>query len=408
MPSPNLPLTKVVLAQFLTTYANQLVSVALPIIVLLITNDPSKAGVMGFVTGVAAILGSVFAGGIIDSLGPRKVSVYSNVLSLVSVLFIPLLEGWGLLNFSSLLIVAFGGAVFDTPGSTAKETMLPRAQKLSTLSLTRVTAYQESIQGLAYTFGPLTAGIILSAYGAVNSLLPAGIAFLVAIITVLSLEENSFGPSQQLSRTSPKINYLTSFFEGLGFLKEDRLLWVTTILGTAYVALYLPLLSVVLPTYFLLGSASQYLGYYLSLQGIGGILGSFLYGKYGEQLNQRNILLLSSWLSLLGSLPLVFLPPDSTLLLFSAVILGFVLAPTMPIVNIPYYTRPSEEKQGRVLAASTALVLSAGPLASLAFGYLVENQSALTGLWVYLGLTFIVTLWSQFNPTLYELDNPTV
>ena len=176
-------------ATALSGAANGVSMVAFPWLVLELTGSASAAAAIGAVTLVPLLLTSVVSGTLVDILGRRRVSVVSDLLSLVSVAAIPILSGLVGLSFALLAVLAVTGAFFDPAGITARESMLPEAARAAELQLERANGMHEAIWGVAYLVGPGVGGLLIAVVGATNAFwataalfaLSAGLMFAVRI-----------------------------------------------------------------------------------------------------------------------------------------------------------------------------------------------------------------------------------
>ena len=71
---------------------NGIVIIAVPWLVLELTGSPSAAGLLGALVMLPGIVVSPFIGTMIDRIGRRKVSIYADVLSAMSVLLFVLVD----------------------------------------------------------------------------------------------------------------------------------------------------------------------------------------------------------------------------------------------------------------------------------------------------------------------------
>ncbi len=88
-------------ATALSGAANGVSMVAFPWLVLELTGSASSAAAVGAITLVPLLLTSLVSGTLVDILGRRRVSVVSDLLSLVSVAAIPILSALVGLSFAS-------------------------------------------------------------------------------------------------------------------------------------------------------------------------------------------------------------------------------------------------------------------------------------------------------------------
>lgn len=75
--------------------------------------------------GLSNVLAAFFGSPVVDHLGYKRCSVLTDVLSGVTVALVPLLHSTVGLAFWQLLVLVFLGGFVDTPGATARSSMLP-------------------------------------------------------------------------------------------------------------------------------------------------------------------------------------------------------------------------------------------------------------------------------------------
>ena len=85
---------------------NGIVMIAVPWLVLELTNSPSAAGLLGALASLPGIVVSPFLGTMIDRIGRRKVSIYADVLSAISVLLFVLVDRISELTFVWVVVIA--------------------------------------------------------------------------------------------------------------------------------------------------------------------------------------------------------------------------------------------------------------------------------------------------------------
>ena len=104
---------------------NGIASVAIPWLILERTGDPAAAGLVGAATALPLLLSSLFSGAVVDTLGQRRTSMLSDMLSAISVAAIPVVDFILGLDLGLIMVLAVVGALFDPAGATAREAMLP-------------------------------------------------------------------------------------------------------------------------------------------------------------------------------------------------------------------------------------------------------------------------------------------
>ena len=81
-------LLRLLASQSASTYANQVIAIVIPWLVLTRTGSAVSAGTVAFAMGVAAFVGVMTGGLIADRIGGRTVSIIADVLSTVTALLL--------------------------------------------------------------------------------------------------------------------------------------------------------------------------------------------------------------------------------------------------------------------------------------------------------------------------------
>jgi len=388
-------------ATALSVVGNALTFVAIPWFVLQTTGSAAKTGLTGGAIALAAVLAGLFGGPIVDRLGFKKTSVVADLASGTTVAMIPLLYHTVGLAFWQLLALVFLGAFLDTPGMTARQSLVPDLSRMAGMPVERANSALQAIERSSFLFGPPLAGILIALIGASNVLFLDAITFAASAATIaFAVPRPERAPTEE---AAPR-GYLAELLEGLGFVRRDRL--ILSIVAAAVVLNFLdaPVFSVVLPVYAdrVFGSAVG-LGTMLAGFGAGSLVGAVLFGTFGHRLPRRATLIVGwMWVGLpfwvLAATP--SLPLSTTAL----VITGLAAGPLNPIIFTVVQERTPEEMRGRVIGVLWAAALAATPLGMVLAGYLLEALGLRPLLIGVAACYMAVTLGMMFNPALRELS----
>lgn len=398
-------LLRVISAQSVSTFANQVVAFVIPWLVLARTGSALDAGGVAFAMGAAAVVGTIFGGVIVDRIGGRKTSIISDSLSLATVILLPLAIWLDFLPIWLIVVTQVLGTLFDGPGAVAKDTLVPITAKEEKIPLIRASSVQESLQGMAMFAGPVTAGVMVALVGEAFSLLFVGLLFLVCIFLVRGLHHVKI--THEHPMTARKA--YEDLREGLVYLLKEPLLGPLTILSSALVGVFMPLSTVILPAWFVFaGQSSEGLGLFLGLQAIGWVVGGVVFATISTKITEKKWLL--RWLLgsnaafSVGYLALLLTVPGSLAALVVSFLVGATSAGWMPIFNTVYYSRTPEHLFGRVNGAAWAAMLFVTPFASLFFGWLISVTSAGVAIAVAASSTLALTIVMAMLPAMKLLD----
>lgn len=378
---------RAVSAQSSSTFANQVVAFVVPWLVLARTGSALNAGAVAFTTGVAAVLGTVLGGIVVDQIGPRRTSLLSDALSLVTVVALPVALFADFLPLWLIITTQTLGIFFDGPGKVARDTLVPTVATRDGVPLVRVASLQESLQGVATLVGPLAAGLAIAAFGEGAALMLAAAVFGLAMLLVFGIERDAVVRDEPLTVQGA----YADMRDGFSYLLHEPLLGPLTLLLVAWVASFVPLTTIVLPAWFVFdGQGAGSLGLFLGAQALGGIIGGLGFAAIGPKVRPYRWFIASNVVSKAALASLLLSRPGSAAAVAIAFLIGLTAAGQLPIINTAYYTRTPKHILGRVNAAGWTLVLAALPFASLLMGWFVNAASPWTGIAVVVAANVVM------------------
>ncbi len=381
---------------------NGVATVAIPWLVLERTGQPTAAGIVGAATALPLLASSFFSGVLVDTFGKRRISVLSDILSMLSVIAIPLVDLMLGLNLPLIVVLVALGAVFDPAGATAREAMIPEAARSAGWTLERMNGVHEASWGVAYFIGPGIGGLLIAFVGATGALWATAAGFAVSALLMAVVRLDGIDVPEHADRPE---NLLGGAIEGMVMTWRDRTLRWMLLVIMVLVAIYMPVEGVFLPVVFEAQQAPQRLGVVLMAMSGAGVAGSLLYGAHGQRFSRRKAFgysVLAACVTLAG---LALLPPFP-LLVTAAALTGFFWGPVGPLLNIAMQTRVAPSKRGRVLGVLMSAQYAAGPIGYLVAGPLVESVGVEVAFAAFGGALLIVGMLTPFVPSLEELDEP--
>jgi MFS family permease len=388
------------LTSLVSIFGNQLTGLAVPWFVLETTGSASRTGLTAAVAVIPYILANFFGGALVDRVSYRTMSVVSDVLSAVTVALIPILSLTIGLSFPALLALMFAGAVLDAPGSTARTAMVPPLSRLTGISIERINANFGMIAAFTTLFTAPLAGLLIAWLGAVNVLWLNSGTFVVSALAVLI----AIPPIKHAASSGE--SFLRDVRDGLGYVWNHALL--RTLIGGALMVnmVFAPLFGVAIPWF-----ANQELrnveslGVMLGGEGLGALVGAYLYGRIGRRFRRRALLLSSLALLTLPIVPLAFVSTviPATLLL---VLIGMGSGMVNPMLGTFLQTTTPERYMGRVMGMLGAGAMVAQPL-GLFLGGMMLGWLGFSGFVGCVAITMlVVSVVLVSAPSLHLLDEP--
>ena len=385
-------------ADFVSLVGNSAIGLALPWLVLLRTGDAAAAGLVAAATAVPAFIAAVVGGSLVDRFGRRTIAVVADLGSALSVALLFIVDTSLGLTLASFIVLGVLGALFDVPGMTARQTMLPEVASAAGMTLDRASSIRQALFGLSFLVGPAIAGVSLATLpSAVVLLIIAGCSLSAAVLTGL-LPASFNSPGEQ----SPSA--LSHLRDGFAAMGRSPVALATTLVGVGSVFAISPLQAVVLPVIFSANDQPLLLGATMSSFAVGLIGGSLLYGRLRLS---RRVILVAALISSLAGLAGFTLVPVGAILPAWAVLVGAGYGLLGPLVPVLIAERVPEETRGRVLGLQNAGYLAAFPLGALIVGFVVQGYGVQLGAAVSLVAWALCAIYALLAPGLRDLDPST-
>lgn len=402
MVRPRRPIYALLAANTLSFIAEAIAIVAIPWFVLELTGSYAQMGLIGFFTVLPRVIATFLGGQVVDRLGFRTSSIASDLLSGLSVCGIPILYATGNLTFSWLVVLVIIGAVFDGPGATAKEAMVPDLASSAGLHLDRINAFFQGSRRLSLFIGPVVAGFLIAWVGVSNVLWVNAVVFgLSALLTITLIPPVAMPVQEDDARSSFRANILFGF----RFIRQDRLmLWLASIICLMNF-LDAPMTTVQMPALVRehYGSAEQ-LGILLGAEGGGAVVGTIIFSAIAPRLSRRKTFIACFFVVGLTFLMISTAPPYP-IAVAAMLILGLAAGPLNPILMSIRQERVPTQFRARVFGSFTAIAFIAIPLGQLIGGYLIEWLGVQTIIAAVAVIYLTVVISFIFTPALHEMDN---
>jgi MFS family permease len=347
-----------------------------------------------------AVFGALAGGVVIDRIGPRRTSVVADVLSGAAVAAVPLAALTVGLSLPLVVVLAFLGALLDSPGQTARQVLLPDLARTGGIRLERANAIFQAVENTSLLIGPAIAGIIVLVLGPLGALWLDTASFLVSAMLIRLLVPDI--------RPSDVDDAPADVTAGLRALAHDRVLRLLTVVAAMANFVGTPLFIVVLPVLATSsGLSAAALGAMLAAFGGGMVVGALGLGLVVDRLSRRSVLVFGfagTGMALSAASAVEALPLLVVVLAFAGVATGTInpIAFTVMQERVPAATR------GRVFGAVLGLVLVAAPVGMVVLGSLADVQGPRTAMFVS-GLAFLlIGSVVAIRPESRELNLPAV
>jgi predicted MFS family arabinose efflux permease len=360
-------------AQSASTYANQVIGLAVPWLVITRTGSAASAGTIAFAMGIAALVGTLAGGVVTDRIGGRRVSILADGLSLLSAMALAVALWSDHFSVWFVAVTQVLGVFFDGPGSIAKVSTVPEAAEEEAVPIARAMGLTQTLQGIATFLGPITAGLLIAAVGVANTLLVAMVLFSLSMVLAARLRQRPVVREDPVSAGQ----VYRDLRAAVQFLKDEPFLGRMQVVGPLMGAVIVPISALVFPAWFIFaGQDSRALGVFLGAGAVGGMVGGLVFAAWAQRLPQRTWLVGATGLYAAAIFALYFAQPGSTLAVGIGFVAGTMLSVLFAVPFTAFYSRTPRELLGRVGSLGAAQGSLMGGLSSLGFGWLLHAVSA--------------------------------
>lgn len=363
---------------FLLLWNGQTVSVlgsnvsrlAMPLLVLALTHSPAQAGLMVAVRQSPYLLFSLLAGALVDRWSRKITMICCDAVRWLALGSVPLAFALGHVALVHLYIVAFVEGTGYVFFSLAQIAALP--QVVEPAHLARAYAFDTITEYVGTLFGPSLGAFIIALAsqvktGTILAYVTDSISYLISVVSLLFIRV-----SFQKERVTEKRRALyKEIAEGLRFLWGQRLLRIIVLLTSAVNFLQSPItLIIIVLARDPLHIDVQILGFVLSAEGVGGVLGGLIAPWIRERLRFGQIIL-GSMMLWTGAALVLALAASAPLLIVGVLVTGFMW-PLYGVTLVTYrLSQTPEHLQGRVNSAFRFLSYGAEPLGAAVGGLLL-------------------------------------
>ena len=378
--------------------------IAVPWLVLDRTGSPAAAGLLGALVNLPGIVVSPFIGTLIDRIGRRKVSIYADILSAISVLLFVLIDRLGSLTYIWIVALAVLGAVFDPAGHTARKALIPNAAEASAIRLDSANSRHEGLFAVGWAIGPAIGATLIKIVGPVDAMFATSLLFLIASVSVMLMRVTDAGKALAHEDVAHE-NFWQATAAGFLALRADRALFGLTIIFMFTSAVYMPIEMVILPVHFeRLGDAGA-LGATMTALASGMVIGSFSFGKIARKFSRYAIVRGVMVGVTFAVVPMVMLPATEVFVL-AGFLMGMIWGPFNPLWNTLIQNRVPAELQGRVYGVQMSALYAAPPIGQLVVGVAVEKFGLQQTFFVIAMLFVVVALLTTSLRSLRDLNSP--
>jgi MFS family permease len=377
----------IVVAATISIVGTKVSRIALPLLVLGLTESPMWAGLLGAAQLLPYLFVSLPAGVWVDQVNRKRLMIACDLFRGGLLASIPIAYYLGILTIAQLLVVVLVVGICTVLFEVADLAALPHVVHGSQLAHAR--SLSEGIEATATVVGPSLGGFIIglgrtTVSGSVVAYLVDSLSYVISAVALLTVRRPLQAPH---TPTHPRLR--DAMREGLRFLWQHRTLRPLVVLTTIVNFLQAPIslfLILVAQGRFELSPAQ--LGLLFGVAGGAAVLGSILAAWWYRAERLRLILVGSLVVWTLSAFTLAFAP--GPLILTIGLALTHLAWPIYAVALVSYrLAETPAHLQGRVISAFRTLSYGAEPL-GLAIGGLAVTIASPSLLFKVIGLGLLL------------------
>ncbi len=365
----------------ISVFGDHLTFVAMPWLVLKLTNDPLAMGTVIAVAAVPRAVFMLFGGAFSDRWSPRLVMLMSNIVRFSVVVFLAGSTYYGFVTFPAVLVSGFIFGLADAFLFPAASAMPPRL-----LEPEKLAAGNGVLQGtfqLNLVLGPMVGGLLIALLGESGDQ-TGELTDRVALATVLAIDALTFLASiwalaTLRERFKPEVadqsSLINSLIDGLRWAWRDTSVRIFVLLMAVLSLIFRGPFNVGVPTLanMHLPEGAAAFGTIMSALGVGSIIGAILAATRGLPPNHWMGRLLLIDFALFGAIMLLMAWVHELAIIATAVLLAGILDGYIIVFVTTWLQKHvPPERMGRVMAVVMFSTQGLFPVSSAAAGALAR------------------------------------
>ena len=219
----------------ISTLGNQVTVIALPWLVLQLTNSPFQLGIVGALEFLPFLLFGLVVGVYADRWDRRTILLVADLVRFGMFASVPLAAFYHVLSLAQLYVVAFVAGTARVWFEVAHYSLVPALVR--TARVVEANSSLEVTEGVSTLIGPSLGGLLIKVFGAANALFADAISFLLAAIAWLSLGPR---PPEVLA----EVGWRAQLIAGLRWVGHQRVILENTLSAVVLNIVYMGITTV--------------------------------------------------------------------------------------------------------------------------------------------------------------------
>ncbi len=372
MRSARLPMYGWLVAQAISLLGTRVSMLAIPWLVLTTTGSATQTGVVAAVELTPLVIFKAMGGPLVDRLGPRRVALTCDALSLVVVGAIPLAHAAGTLSFPLLLVLVALAGTLRGPGDAATGALIPALAEGAGVRFERITGLSSAIERGASMAGAALAGGLIALVGPAAAITVDAVSFGVCAVVLAAATAGL--PKVERQVTEHATSYAVELAEGWRFLRKDAVLMSLSLMVAATNLLDLAWSAVLMPVWAKeTGAGAGALGLVFAVWAGASMGGSVIAAAFGDRLPRFPTYVAAFLITGLPRFLVFAFGAPLWVILATSVVGGCASGFLNPVLGAVIFERIPQHLLGRASSLNTALCWSLMPFGGILGGVLVSR-----------------------------------
>jgi len=356
-------------SQSLSSLGSSISSLAVPLLVLALTGSPVRAGLVGTIGLVAALLTRLPAGVLVDRVDRRRAMLVCDTISLLTYagLGLAVLDGRATLGLviAATVLGTVAGSVFSTAEHSALRNLVPAGQLPAAVVRNEARSYATSLAG------PPVGGLLFG-LGRALPFLADALTFVLSLIGVLLIRK----PMQEVREPQKASSALA---EGIRFVLGNPFLRATLVIAAVLNFAITGILFTIIVTLQRHGTSPAIIGTVETVVSVGGLLGAFAAPALQRRLRLPVLIRGICWAA--AVLMLLSAPLTATVAAAVPVALAVFMGPAVNAALFGHQAAITPDRlQGRVVSVIFLVATSVQAVAPLLAGVLIATWGSPTAI----------------------------
>lgn len=380
------------LGNLVSSTGDQLVMVAFPLMVLLLTRSAFQAGLVASLSALPFIVLSLPVGELVDRVSRRLMLMVSSSVSLLAHASIAASYWCGALTAAQLYAVAFINGCAFVVFLIAQQAVLPVIVTAS--ELPAATSLAETVERLAAILGPPLGTYLFFSSSAATPFAINAVSFAAIALAVARIKAH-LGPFPG----TPSWDHPINLAAGAKTVFGNPLLRDLTLINAAGDLLFAGVGLLIIVRLGELGVQGSSIGVVFSLAAVGGLIGSLITNRLERWIGLpaavigKHVLVAALFPLLLLGLPLYGIGIVWAAISFQVSVVGVIQRKAV-------FRDAPVDLMGRVQSFTTLLSWGSLPIGTAATGFLLASLGGHGTVAVYTGALIALAVWSIASPAI--------